>query len=82
MILGQDFERMEIESDSENVVNFVKDGPPPNSPMKALVIECKIMTTITKSSVAHTLRERNRVTDALARDLNKMKSSSLCDCSG
>ncbi|KAH7838427.1 hypothetical protein Vadar_026250 [Vaccinium darrowii] len=64
---GQDFERMEIESDSENAVNFVKEGPRPNSPMKALVKECKIMTT-TKSSVAHTLRERNRVTDALARD--------------
>lgn len=67
VIPGHDLNGMEIESDLEIAVNMIKEGPPPNFPTKTLVIECMAMMTVAKFSVAHTLREGNRVANALAK---------------
>ncbi|KAI8567051.1 hypothetical protein RHMOL_Rhmol02G0091000 [Rhododendron molle] len=64
---GHDLNGMEIESDLEIAVNMIKEGPPPNFPTKTLVIKCTAIMTVAKFSVAHTLREGNRIANALAK---------------
>lgn len=59
-----DLDGMEIELDWEIAV---KVAPPPNFPMKTLVIECIPMMMVAKFSLAHTLQEGNRVANALAK---------------
>lgn len=54
---------MEIESDSEQAINQILQGPSQNSPYKALIEDTKFLLQRCNCSLGHTLREGNKAED-------------------
>ncbi|XP_028112975.1 uncharacterized protein LOC114311106 [Camellia sinensis] len=55
-----------IETDSEQAMLQIQQGPNPNSPLKALIEDAKFLLQRCHCSILHTLREGNKVVDILA----------------
>lgn len=57
---------MEIDTDSEQAISLIQNGPKRISPHKALIEDTKFLLQRCNCSLSHILREGNKVADKLA----------------
>lgn len=57
---------VEIETDANQAIKLIQDGPSHNSPYKAIIEDTKFLMKRCNCTLSHTLREGNRVADRLA----------------